>query len=159
VNLQQAVFFAINRNALFLFSMFITMWFKKNEYFDLLKKSFWFKTIMRTFIQVLLSIFFAIAIGTHIFYVINKDAEPFWWHCIYFATYGICWLMLFSKNKNAVLIYFLSAIFPFATHVFYASRHIINQDQNYTEIGVCILTCIMLALGFFWKKNQTLIEK
>lgn len=99
---------------------------------------------------ILLSIFFAIAIGTHIFNIINHDGQPFWWHCIYFATYGICWLLLFSTNKNAVLIYFLSAIFPFVTHAYYAYQHITKQDQFYTEIGICILTCVMLTLGFFW---------
>lgn len=113
---------------------------------------------MKTVIQILLSIFFAIAIGTHIYNVIEKDGQPFYWHCIYYATYGICWFMLFSKNKNALLIYFLSAIFPFATHVIYAARHIIKQDRNYTEIGICILTCVMLCLGFFWKRNYALIE-
>lgn len=113
---------------------------------------------MKLFIQILLSIFFAIAIGTHIYNVIEKDGQPFYWHCIYYATYGICWYMLFSKNKNALLIYFLSAIFPFATHVFYATRHILKHDHYYAEIGICILTCVMLALGFFWKRNYALIE-
>ena len=59
---------------------------------------------MKKVIQILLSIFFAIAIGTHIYNVIEKDGQPFWWHCIYYATYGICWFMLFFKNKmNKVL--------------------------------------------------------
>lgn len=113
---------------------------------------------MKTVIQILLSIFFAIAIGTHIFDIINKDGQPLWWHGIYFVTYGICWWLLFVNKKITLPIYFLSAIFPFATHALYAYRHIANQDQHYTEIGICILTCVMLTLGFFWKKNQVNTE-
>ncbi|HUM52435.1 MAG TPA: hypothetical protein PK431_11490 [Chitinophagales bacterium] len=114
---------------------------------------------MKKVIQILLSIFFAIAIGTHIYNVIEKDGQPFWWHCIYYATYGICWFMLFFKNKNALLIYFLSAIFPFVTHAYYAYGHLIKQDQHYTEFGICILTCVMLALGFFRIRNQIQIQE
>lgn len=64
--------------------------------------------------------------------------------------------MIFSKNKNALIIYFLSAIFPFAMHAFYAAQHIIKQDQDYTEIGICILTCVMVVVGFLFKYKMSI---
>jgi hypothetical protein len=66
---------------------------------------------MKLLINTLLSIFFAIAIGVHVYYVYEGDSEPFWWHCIYFITYGVCWWMLFSKSQQRNLIYLLMSIF------------------------------------------------
>jgi hypothetical protein len=107
---------------------------------------------MKLILKILLSVFFAIAIGVHIYYVIKPDTQPFWWHLLYYITYGGCWWMLFSKNKYRPAIYVTMALFPFATHVYYGYQHLRQLD---TELWVCILTCIMLLLGFFWITKAT----
>ena len=107
---------------------------------------------MKLLANILLSIFFAIAIAVHIYYVMNGDNQPLWWHGIYFVTYGTCWWMLFSKNKYSSLIYAIMALFPFITHVYYGYQHFSQLDA---EFWVCILTCVMLLLGFLWIKKAT----
>lgn len=106
---------------------------------------------MKLLINTLLSIFFAIAIGVHVYYVYEGDSEPFWWHCIYFITYGVCWWMLFSKSQQRNLIYLLMSIFPFVTHVYYAYQHASQLDS---EFWICLLVCIILPLGFIWLKKE-----
>ncbi len=106
---------------------------------------------MKISIKILFSIFFAIAIGVHIYNVIVGDSEPFWWHCIYFATYGFCWLMIFSKDKNRSWIYLLMSLFPFITHAYYGYLHAQKLD---TEFWVCLLVCVLLPLGFIWLKKE-----
>lgn len=102
---------------------------------------------MKVFIKILFSIFFAIAIGVHIYYSIVSDSKPFWWHCVYFITYGICWFMIFSKNKYRSFIYFLISLFPFISHAYYGYKHIPAFDSMF---WICVLVCVMLPLGFGW---------
>ena len=106
---------------------------------------------MKLLINTLLSVFFAIAISVHVYYVIESDGKPFWWHCIYYITYGTCWWMLFSKNKYRSLIYTGMAVFPFISHVYYGYKHIPAFDSMF---WICVLVCLMLCLGFFWIKYQ-----
>ena len=111
---------------------------------------------MKLLAKIIFSIFFAIAIGTHIYYVFESDTKPFWWHCIYYITYGTCWWMIFSKNKYNSLIYAVMALFPFVTHLYYAYLHFSKLDA---EFWICVLVCIILPLGFLWivkeKTNST----
>lgn len=102
---------------------------------------------MKNIISFLLSLFFIIAIGVHIYYVINKDQHSIWWHCLYYLTYGICWWMLFSKKKYNAMIYLLFAIFPFITHLYYAYKHFTSLDAMF---WICILVCTILPLGYYW---------
>lgn len=106
---------------------------------------------MKLLLRILFSIFFAIAIGVHIYYVIESDSKPFWWHCIYFITYATCWMMIFYKNKKRELIYFFMALFPFFTHAYYAYIRIPNLD---IEFWICVLVCVILPLGFWWLKKD-----
>ncbi len=105
---------------------------------------------MKLIIRILLSVFFAIAIGVHIYYVLEPDTQPFWWHCIYYITYGTCWWMILSKNKYRILIYSVMMVFPFITHLYYAYKHIPAFDSMF---WICLLVCIMLPLGFFSLKG------
>lgn len=106
---------------------------------------------MKNIIQFLFSVFFAIAIGVHIYNIYENDHQPLWWHGIYFITYGVCWLMIFSKNKNSSLIYGLMALFPFFTHVYYAYQHAAKLDS---EFWICISVCVILPFGFFYLENK-----
>ena len=110
---------------------------------------------MKQLIAILFSLFFSIAIGVHIYFVINKDHQPFWWHGLYYITYGVCWWMLFSKNKHRAKIYLLFALFPFITHLYYGYLHFATLDAMF---WICILVCFILPLGYVWisyneKKN------
>lgn len=107
---------------------------------------------MKTLVKILFSIFFAIAIGVHVYYVIEPDTKPFWWHCIYFITYGTCWLMIFSKNKYRSLIYAVMSLFPFVSHLYYGYKRIPAFDSMF---WICVLVCVMLPLGFFFIKKAT----
>ena len=108
---------------------------------------------MKTLINVLFSIFFIIAIGVHIYNVaIQPDGNPFWWHGIYFITYGICWWMVFSRINYRSLLYASMAIFPFITHFYYGYKHLVLLDSTF---WICFIVCILLPLGFFWVKNTT----
>ena len=102
---------------------------------------------MKLLINILLSVFFAIAICVHVYYVLESDGKPFWWHCIYFITYGVCWWMLFSTHKYANIINIIMAIFPFVSHVYYGYKNFALLD---TEFWICVLTCTMLVAGFLW---------
>ena len=106
---------------------------------------------MEKIVKIALSIFFAIAIGLHIKYVIDGDNQPFWWHGLYFITYGTCWGMIFSKNSLRSWIFGGMALFPFSTHVIYGYRHFAALDGMF---WVCVLVCVLLAFGFFWLRNQ-----
>ncbi len=106
---------------------------------------------MKIFIKILFSIFFAIAIGVHIYYVIERDSQPIWLHCIYYVTYGTCWWMLFSKNKYNYLIYAAMAVFPFATHLYYGYKHIPAFDAMF---WICVLVCLLLPAGFIFVKKE-----
>lgn len=110
---------------------------------------------MKRIIQILFSIFFAISIGVHIYYVLHHDNKPFWWHSIYYITYGVCWWMIFSTNKNRSIIYLLMAIFPFATHAYYGYLHIQTLDATF---WVCVIVCVLLPMGFIWIKNGKIIS-
>lgn len=106
---------------------------------------------MNASIKILFSIFFAIAIGVHIHELTVSDAEPLWWHSIYFLTYGVCWWMLFSKNKKRSSIYLLMAFFPFVTHIYYGYLHIKQLDVSF---WVCVIVCVLLPLGFIWLRKE-----
>lgn len=106
---------------------------------------------MKLFLQFIFSLFFSIAIGIHIYYVIHPDHKPLWWHAIYFATYGICWAMMFSKNKKRSAIYLLMSIFPFVTHLYYGMQHVKKLDGIF---WVCVLVCVLLPAGFFLMKKE-----
>lgn len=107
---------------------------------------------MKLFANVSLSIFFAIAIGVHANSVMKGDNQPFWWHGLYFITYGGCWWMLFAKKTNRIKLYAAMALFPFISHVYYAYRHFTRLDAIF---WICVLTCVMLLLGFLWIKKAT----
>lgn len=102
---------------------------------------------MERTINILLSIFFAIAIGFHVIAVIQNDGEPFWWHAIYFITYGTAWRMLFSKIYYRKLIYLLMIIFPFSTHLYYGYKHLSALDFMF---WICLIVCLILPLGGVW---------
>ena len=106
---------------------------------------------MKPIFKILLSIFFAVAIGVHIYEIATSNDEPLWMHSIYFITYGVCWWMIFSKNKNRSSIYLLMAIFPFITHVYYGYQHINQLDINF---WVCIIVCVLLPFGFIWLRKE-----
>jgi hypothetical protein len=99
---------------------------------------------MKIVVRILIYVFFAISIGVHVYYVIMPDHKPFWWHCIYFLTYGTCWCMLFSKQKYRTVLYAVSAVFPFASHLYYATLHMSPVDSVF---WVCVAVCVMLPLG------------
>lgn len=107
---------------------------------------------MNSFIKILFSLFFAIAIGVHIYFVIVPDGKPFWWHCIYYITYAMCWWMLFSKMKHRQFIYTLSAIFPFFSHVYYGYLHLPAMDFMF---WICLLVCVMLILGMIYLRSSS----
>jgi hypothetical protein len=106
---------------------------------------------MKRIIQIMFSIFFAIAIGVHLHEISTSNAEPLWWHCIYFLTYGVCWWMIFSKNKNSSSIYLWMAIFPFVTHIYYGYQHLQSLDSSF---WVCVIVCVLLPLGFIWLRKE-----
>lgn len=106
---------------------------------------------MKLFFQSIFSLFFAIAVGVHIYYVMYPDHQPLWWHAIYFVTYGTCWAMIFSKNRKRNLIYALMSIFPFVTHIYYGMQHVNNLDS---EFWVCLLVCVLLPAGLLLMKKE-----
>ena len=110
---------------------------------------------MKIMMRILFSVFFAIAIGVHIYYIFESDKQPLWWHMIYFVTYGVCWWMIFSKNKNRTLIYAVMSLFPFFTHVYYAVQHSRNFDADF---WVCLLVCVILPMGFLWMRYESATE-
>jgi hypothetical protein len=99
---------------------------------------------MKLLVRILFSIFFAIAIGVHVYYVIHRDHEPLWWHAIYFITYGVCWWMIFSDHTHKARVYALMASFPFVTHIYYGMQHASAMDGSF---WVCVLVCVLLPLG------------
>jgi len=101
---------------------------------------------MKWAIKILFSIFFASAIGVHVFAIFQKDTQPFWWHFIYFVTYGSCWAMFFLKHKNRLFMYSIMGVFPFITHLYYGYQHIATLDSLF---WVCVLTCTLLFAGIF----------
>src|SRR4051812_46410148 len=106
---------------------------------------------MKWLIKSLFSLFFAISIGVHIYYVIESDHKPLWWHMLYFISYGVCWRMLFSKIKKRSLVYAAMALFPFISHLYYGYNHRISLDGIF---WVCLLVCVILPLGFGWIKYE-----
>jgi hypothetical protein len=107
---------------------------------------------MKLTVNILFSVFFAIAIGVHVYELKVSNTQPFWWHCIYFLTYGVCWWMIFSKNIYRDKIYAFTALFPFITHIYYGYQHMHALDK---EFWICLLVCVLLPLGFFWIKKAT----
>ena len=101
---------------------------------------------MKVVFKILLSVFFAIAIGVHIYYVIKPDTQPFWWHLLYYITYGVCWWMLFSKNEYRRAVYVMMALFPFVTHLYYGYQHFPSLDAMF---WICLLVCVLLPAGYF----------
>ena len=97
--------------------------------------------------KYLFSLFFIIAIAVHVYYVIESDGKPLWWHVLYYITYGVCWWAIFTRNKNRLILYCAMALFPFATHFYYAFRHLHPPD---VMLAVCILVCVMLVSGFWF---------
>ncbi len=114
---------------------------------------------MKKFIRIFFTLFFIIAIGTHIYLIIYPDGQSIAWHCLYFITYGICGRMLFSNNTNAAIIYLIAALFPFATHAYGGYQHLIHKDGNYPMIIVCIVVCLLLLAGFLWIRKVTADSK
>jgi hypothetical protein len=106
---------------------------------------------MKNIINTLFSIFFTIAIGMHIKYLIDGDESSVWWHISYFITYGTCWAIIFSKYKWSYLLFAVMAFFPFSTHIYYGYQHFYALDSMF---WVCILVCLLLILGVFWVKNN-----
>lgn len=102
---------------------------------------------MKATINTLFSIFFFIAIGAHVYYIIVNDGNPIWWHGLYFLTYGVCWWMLFSKNKFRLYYYAVMALFPFVMHAYYGYKHLSLLDAMF---WICLTVCIILPLGFYW---------
>ena len=107
---------------------------------------------MKIAINILFSIFFAVAIWVHIKNVMNGDDKPIWWHVLYFITYGVCWAMIFSKHKSSLLIYGLMAVFPFFTHLYYGFQHFAALDKMF---WTCVLVCGFLIWGFKTIKINT----
>ena len=108
---------------------------------------------MKGIVKIVLSVFFAIAIGIHIKDVIDGGDRPFWWHGLYFVSYGVCWWMVFSENKWRAWVFGSMALFPFSTHLYYGYRHFGALDLMF---WVCVLVCVLLIFGFFWLRNETL---
>ena len=106
---------------------------------------------MKVITKVLFALFFIIAIGVHIKSVIEGDDKPFWWHGLYFITYGTCWWMLFSENKLRAWIFAFMAIFPFSTHAYYGYLHFSKLDMQF---WICVLVCATLILGFWKIRNE-----
>lgn len=102
-------------------------------------------------IKTLFSIFFTIAIGVHIKDVIDGNGKDLLWHSYYFVAYGICWAMIFSKSKWNYLIFALSAIFPFCTHLFYGYQHFPFFDKIF---WICVVVCFMLTFGVIWLRKK-----
>ena len=98
-------------------------------------------------VNILFSIFFAIAIGFHIKEVIDTNGKELLWHSYYFVTYGICWAMIFSKSKWNYLIFGLSAIFPLVTHIYYGYQHFPFFDKMF---WICVVVCFTLIFGVYW---------
>ena len=106
----------------------------------------------KTITTVLLSIFFAIAIGIHVKNVIEGgDGKPLWWHGLYFITYGTCWWMIFSKNKLRRWIFAAASVFPFGTHLYYGFQHFSKLDIMF---WICVLVCVVLVFGFFEFRHE-----
>jgi len=110
---------------------------------------------MKDIIKILFSIFFAIAIGVHIYYLYIGSTEPLWKHALYFLTYGTCWYMIYSSNPNSSWIYLLMALFPFAEHAYLG--YLLLEELN-PEFWVCLVVCFFMIAGFVWlrlmkKKN------
>lgn len=102
---------------------------------------------MKLLARLLFSLFFVIAIGVHVYYVLYPDHKPLWWHALYFLTYASCWRMLFSEHRHSVLIYTLMALFPFITHLYYGWQHSAHPDGVF---WVCMAVCIFLPAGAVW---------
>lgn len=109
---------------------------------------------MKALIQILFSIFFIIAIASHVYFVIVDDGQPFWWHAIYYITYGGCWWMLQMHNKKALAMYIVLAIFPFVTHANIMFQHYPKLDFLF---WIGFIVCIMLIFGVIWIK-KTIVE-
>ncbi len=106
---------------------------------------------MKILIKSLFSLFFAVSIGVHIYYAIESDSKPLWWHMIYFISYGLCWWMIFSKNKWRSIIYAIASLFPFLSHLYYGYNRLPKLDGIF---WVCVLVCVMLPLGFVWIRYE-----
>jgi len=101
--------------------------------------------------KILFSIFFAVAIAVHIKDVIDGNGKDLLWHCYYFVTYGICWAMIFSKNKWSYLIFSVSAIFPLITHIYYGYQHFPLLDLLF---WICVIVFFTLTFGVLWLKRK-----
>lgn len=109
---------------------------------------------MKIIINLLFTIFFAIAIYVHIHSLQVGDDKPVWTHILYIITYGVCWWMLFSGNSSRAIIYAISAIFPFVMHLILGFQHFSAMDELFKT---CVLVCIMMPAGYLfiqWKEKQ-----